>query len=142
MTRITGNSSATYNILYRTTDSQYKPTWAVTTLFVPKLGANSTAATLFNQSALLSYQIIYDSADLNASPSFALQKGDYDPSPVPDIANAFYAHPVGWNEIGWGGPASPRGYVRMQYDMRDPWEPVESTGDNRLAAERSNRNVR
>src|SRR6478609_5117157 len=72
LTRITGNSSATYNILYRTTDSQYKPTWAVTTLFVPKLGANSTAATLFSQSALLSYQVPYDSADVDASPSYAV----------------------------------------------------------------------
>ncbi|KAL5589410.1 hypothetical protein FOVSG1_011277 [Fusarium oxysporum f. sp. vasinfectum] len=76
LTRITGNSSATYNILYRTTDSQYKPTWAVTTLFVPKLGANSTAATLFNQSALLSYQVPYDSADVDASPSYAVYSAD------------------------------------------------------------------
>ncbi|KAM0546251.1 hypothetical protein ACHAPJ_010934 [Fusarium lateritium] len=71
LTRITGNSSATYNILYRTTDSQYKPTWAVTTLYVPKLGPNSTAALLFNQSAVLSYQVPYDSADVDASPSYS-----------------------------------------------------------------------
>ncbi|KAF4969806.1 hypothetical protein FSARC_3031 [Fusarium sarcochroum] len=71
LTRITGNSSATYNILYRTTDSQYRPTWAVTTLFVPRLGQNSTAALLFNQSALLSYQVPYDSADVDASPSYS-----------------------------------------------------------------------
>ncbi|KAF5695705.1 lipase [Fusarium globosum] len=71
LTRLTGNSSATYNILYRTTDSHYKPTWAVTTLFVPKLGENSTAAMMFNQSALLSYQVPYDSADVDASPSYA-----------------------------------------------------------------------
>lgn len=61
---------------------------------------------------------------------------------VADIVNAFYANPAGWNEIGWGGPASPRGYVRMQYDRRDPWEPVEATGSNDESAERSNRNVR
>ncbi|CAG7554324.1 unnamed protein product [Fusarium equiseti] len=72
LTRITGNSSAVYNILYRTTDSQYKPTWAVTTLFIPKLGANNTAAQLFNQSALLSYQVPYDSADVDASPSYSV----------------------------------------------------------------------
>ncbi|KAF4338434.1 lipase 4 [Fusarium beomiforme] len=76
LTRITGNSSATYNILYRTTDSQYKPTWAVTTLFVPKLGANSTASLLFNQSALLSYQVPYDSADVDASPSYSVYSPD------------------------------------------------------------------
>ncbi|KAF4959463.1 hypothetical protein FGADI_1684 [Fusarium gaditjirri] len=72
LTGMAGNSSATYNVLFRTTDSHYKPTWAVTTLFVPKLGENSTAAMLFNQSALLSYQAPYDSADVNASPSYAV----------------------------------------------------------------------
>ena len=35
---------------------------------------------------------------------------------------AYYAHPAAWNEIGFGGPASPRGYVRMDFDRRDPWE--------------------
>ncbi|KAM0495945.1 hypothetical protein ACHAP8_007860 [Fusarium lateritium] len=70
LTAIVGNSSAIYNVLYRTTDSQYKPTWAVTTLYAPKLGANSTAARVFNQSAVISYQVPYDSADVDASPSY------------------------------------------------------------------------
>ena len=35
--------------------------------------------------------------------------------------------PTAWNEIGFGGPASPRGYVRMGLDRRDPWEAVEAT---------------
>jgi hypothetical protein len=38
---------------------------------------------------------------------------------------AYYAHPTAWAEIGWAGPASPRGYVRTGYGMRDPWEPRE-----------------
>jgi Gluconate 2-dehydrogenase subunit 3 len=42
-----------------------------------------------------------------------------------DIAGAYYAHPTAWNEIGFGGPASPRGYVRLGPDRRDPWEAVE-----------------
>jgi hypothetical protein len=45
---------------------------------------------------------------------------------IPDITHAYYAHPVAWNEIGFGGPASPRGYVRMGLDRRDPWEAVEA----------------
>ena len=45
---------------------------------------------------------------------------------IPDITHAYYAHPVAWNEIGFGGPASPRGYVRMQLDRRDPWEAAEA----------------
>jgi hypothetical protein len=44
-----------------------------------------------------------------------------------DIVSAYYAHPTSWNEIGFGGPASPRGYVRMGLDRRDPWEAEEST---------------
>lgn len=41
---------------------------------------------------------------------------------IPDITHAYYAHPTAWNEVGFGGPASPRGYVRMGVDRRDPWE--------------------
>ena len=43
-----------------------------------------------------------------------------------DIVKAYYSHPAAWNEIGWGGPASPRGYVRMDFDRRDPWEAAEA----------------
>jgi hypothetical protein len=62
-TTIFNQSSAAYNILYRTTDSNYNPSWAVTTLIVPK----ST-----NTSALLSYQIPYNTADVDYSPSYSL----------------------------------------------------------------------
>jgi hypothetical protein len=41
---------------------------------------------------------------------------------LPDITHAYYAHPTAWNEIGFGGPASPRGYARMGLQRRDPWE--------------------
>ncbi|MHB1305294.1 MAG: gluconate 2-dehydrogenase subunit 3 family protein [Acidiphilium sp.] len=59
-----------------------------------------------------------------------------------DIPAMYYAHPTAWNEIGFGGPASPRGYVRMELNRRDPWEPVEATpGDEDKARER-NRHVR
>ena len=34
----------------------------------------------------------------------------------------YYTHPDAWSEIGFGGPASPRGYVRMGFGERDPWE--------------------
>jgi hypothetical protein len=39
-----------------------------------------------------------------------------------DIVTFYYGHPAGWNEIGFGGPAAPRGYVRMGFNRRDPWE--------------------
>lgn len=45
---------------------------------------------------------------------------------LPDITHAYYAHPIAWNEIGFGGPASPRGYVRMGLNRRDPLEAIEA----------------
>jgi hypothetical protein len=54
---------------------------------------------------------------------------------IPDITHAYYATPTAWNEIGFGGPASPRGYVRMALNRRDPWEAVEAkSGDEAKAA--------
>ena len=60
---------------------------------------------------------------------------------VPDIVHAYYAHPTAWNEIGFGGPASPRGYVRMKLDRRDPWEAVEATPGAEGDARRKNEHV-
>ncbi|HEX4377551.1 MAG TPA: gluconate 2-dehydrogenase subunit 3 family protein [Steroidobacteraceae bacterium] len=62
-----------------------------------------------------------------------------------DIAAAYYSHPSSWSEVGFGGPASPRGYVRMEFDRRDPWEAaeaLEADPDSALRAERENRRVR
>ena len=39
-----------------------------------------------------------------------------------EIARIYYSHPEAWNEIGFGGPASPRGYVRLGANRRDAWE--------------------
>ena len=58
-----------------------------------------------------------------------------------DVVHAYYGHPTAWNEIGWGGPASPRGYVRMGYNERDPWEAAEVKDGDVEAARRKNRNV-
>lgn len=60
---------------------------------------------------------------------------------IPDIVHAYYAHPVAWSEIGFGGPASPRGYVRMGLNRRDPWEPVEATSTDADDARRKNAHV-
>ena len=39
---------------------------------------------------------------------------------------AFYSHPAAWNEIGFSGPAYPRGYLNLGIDRREHWE-VPST---------------
>ena len=39
-----------------------------------------------------------------------------------EVVGAYYAHPAAWSEVGFGGPASPRGYVRLGTNQQDPWE--------------------
>jgi hypothetical protein len=46
------------------------------------------------------------------------------------VLACFYSHPWAWNEIGFGGPAYPRGYSRfgspdLQRAERETWEGVE-----------------
>ncbi len=60
---------------------------------------------------------------------------------LPDIVKTYYAHPTAWSEIGWGGPASPRGYVRLRADFRDPWEASEARPGHAVQALRENRRV-
>lgn len=43
-----------------------------------------------------------------------------------EVVAIYYAHPAAWSEIGFGGPASPRGYARLQPNQRDPWEAEET----------------
>lgn len=40
-------------------------------------------------------------------------------------AKAYYSHPTAWSEIGYGGPSSPRGHVRIWIGGVDPWEAHE-----------------
>ena len=61
---------------------------------------------------------------------------------VHDITSAYYAHPTAWNEIGFGGPASPRGYVRLDRNQRDAWEPAEAKPRQAHTALELNRRVR
>jgi hypothetical protein len=39
-----------------------------------------------------------------------------------ETVSAYYSHPTVWSEIGYGGPAYPRGYVRSELGLTDPWE--------------------
>ncbi|KAF2003722.1 hypothetical protein P154DRAFT_519942 [Amniculicola lignicola CBS 123094] len=53
-----------WNILYRTTDSNGDPTYAVTTAFAPK--------DISTPHAMVSFQFNYNSADVNESPSYGI----------------------------------------------------------------------
>ena len=63
-----------------------------------------------------------------------------------DLYGAYYSHPTAWSEIGFGGPANPRGYVRLIADRRDPWEGIEvapdASADERAHVNKENGHVR
>lgn len=51
------------------------------------------------------------------------------------VVQLYYVHPVGMSEIGFGGPASPRGYVRLDANRFDAWEAPAGHWRTREAAE-------
>jgi Gluconate 2-dehydrogenase subunit 3 len=44
---------------------------------------------------------------------------------VRQITGIYYAHPYAWDEIGFGGPAYPRGYYALNHGAPEPWEARE-----------------
>jgi hypothetical protein len=48
---------------------------------------------------------------------------------VSDCCAVYYAHPFAWDEIGFGGPAYPRGYMRLEGGEVEPWEVDEQRYD-------------
>jgi hypothetical protein len=42
------------------------------------------------------------------------------------ITAIYYAHPYAWDEIGFGGPAYPRGYFALNFGAPEPWEAREA----------------
>lgn len=44
---------------------------------------------------------------------------------VQDCVTAYYSHPFAWDEIGFGGPAYPRAYMRLERGDPEPWEVEE-----------------
>lgn len=42
-----------------------------------------------------------------------------------DAIDAYYAHPWAWDEVGFGGPAYPRAYTRLERGEPEPWEVEE-----------------
>jgi hypothetical protein len=43
-----------------------------------------------------------------------------------DCVTAYYSHPWVWDEIGFGGPAYPRAYTRLENGLPEPWEKEEA----------------
>ena len=44
---------------------------------------------------------------------------------IGDCVEVYYAHPWAWDEIGFGGPAYPRAYFRLERGEPEPWEVEE-----------------
>lgn len=47
------------------------------------------------------------------------------------ISGTYYAHPLAWDEIGFGGPAYPRGYFALNHGAPEPWEAREVRPDGK-----------
>ena len=56
-----------------------------------------------------------------------------------DVITNYYAHPAAWAEIGFNGPSSPRGHIRLRLGMRDPWEAKEHRPRSSVEIVRSHR---
>ncbi len=48
---------------------------------------------------------------------------------VQDAVEVYYAHPYAWDEIGFGGPAYPRAYTRLERGEPEPWEVEEQRNE-------------
>ena len=46
-----------------------------------------------------------------------------------DAIEGYYAHPWAWDEVGFGGPAYPRAYTRLERGEPEPWEVEEQRYD-------------
>lgn len=55
------------------------------------------------------------------------------------IIAGFYSHPWAWNEIGFGGPAYPRGYMRLgPISTTEPFERHGTTDEDPVVATKKN----
>jgi hypothetical protein len=67
----------TFQVLYRTTDTNSNASWAVTTVFIPEGQAECNAAHPEKcKHGVVTYEVPYDSADPDATPSYLLQWGE------------------------------------------------------------------
>ena len=101
-----------------------------------------SGAAAMDQTALLRYQLPYHQLKPEEQRVMLLELGEglLKPNhvwPVPQQAfftkmllltlDAYYSHPTVWSEMGYGGPAYPRGYIRTGIGQLDPWEAKRET---------------
>lgn len=54
--------------------------------------------------------------------NYEIQSKDFLDRIHTEAVSAYFSHPTIWSEIGYAGPAYPRGYVRIERGLTDPWE--------------------
>lgn len=63
-----------------------------------------------------------DAVELKSTDGTKLPAKEFFNKMLTQSVEAYYSHPLIWSEIGYAGPAYPRGYVRSELGLTDPWE--------------------
>ncbi|KUJ07244.1 LIP-domain-containing protein, partial [Mollisia scopiformis] len=72
-----GDCADTFQVLFRTSDTNNNASWGVTTVFIPASHTECSSTQPQNCSrGLVTYEVPYDSADPDATPSYLLQYGE------------------------------------------------------------------
>jgi hypothetical protein len=75
-------------------------------------------------------QAIHDGKPIGAKPIWKqMSIGRFWMLLMQDAIGSYYAHPWAWDEIGFGGPAYPRAYTRLERGEPEPWEVEEQRYD-------------
>jgi hypothetical protein len=75
----------------------------------------------FNSQRDMITQLSTNNLSLEANMGELSQK-DFYKKILTEAVSAYYSHPTIWSEIGYAGPAYPRGYIRSERGLTDPWE--------------------
>jgi hypothetical protein len=115
-------------------------TWRRVAVGLDEIAGQRGAAAFADANAELQYRICADFA------TGKLKGGIWESLPcerawsvvMRGVLTEFYSHPWAWNEIGYGGPAYPRGYMRIAPGEREPYEGEEVGGEDPGRAARRN----
>ncbi|PWK13440.1 gluconate 2-dehydrogenase subunit 3 family protein [Tumebacillus permanentifrigoris] len=94
---------------------------ALETLAQSEYSHSFTALSPERQTALL-VGLERDTLTLQTPVGTKLPAPEFFKKMLTESVSAYYSHPLVWSEIGYGGPAYPRGYVRSEFGLTDPWE--------------------
>jgi hypothetical protein len=68
-----GNALDTFQVMYRTQDTNSNPSWAVTTVFIPVSHAKCDTDPSTCSHSIVTYEVPYDTVNPDATPSYLLQ---------------------------------------------------------------------